>query len=105
MAENDVITDEIKELPEVDPTEILKSVSLNLDGDAEPEPEVAVAKPIAAKVEKNGADDEKVAKELDIVVIDPTSIAFKYVEAMVEAGIKQSKRALYAHPSEKEYKV
>ena len=48
---------------------------------------------------------EKVAKELNIVVIDPTSVAFKYVEAMVEAGIKQSKRALYAHPSAKEYKV
>jgi len=48
---------------------------------------------------------EKVAKDLNIVVIDPTSIAFKYVEAMAEAGIMQSKRALYAHPSEKEYKV
>jgi len=48
---------------------------------------------------------EKVAKELNIVVIDPTSVAFKYVEAMVEVGIKQSKRALYAHPSSKEYKV
>jgi len=48
---------------------------------------------------------EKIAKELNIVVIDPTSVAFKYVEAMIEAGIKQSKRALYAHPSEKEYKV
>jgi allantoin racemase len=48
---------------------------------------------------------EKAAKELNIVVIDPTSVAFKYAEAMVEAGIKQSKRALYAHPSPKEYKV
>jgi allantoin racemase len=48
---------------------------------------------------------EKAAKELNIVVIDPTSVAFKYAEAMVEAGIKQSKRALYAHPSEKEYKT
>jgi len=48
---------------------------------------------------------EKIAKELDIVVIDPTSIAFKYAEAMAEAGIVQSKRGLYAHPLEKEYKV
>ncbi len=48
---------------------------------------------------------EKAAKELNIVVIDPTSLAFKYAEAMIEAGIKQSKRALYAYPSEKEYKV
>lgn len=48
---------------------------------------------------------EKVAKEFNIVVIDPTLVAFKYSEAMVEAGIKQSKRALYAHPPEKEYKV
>ena len=48
---------------------------------------------------------EKAAKELNIVVIDPTSVAFKYAEAMVEAGIKQSKRALYAYPSEKEYKT
>ena len=48
---------------------------------------------------------EKAAKKLNIVVIDPTLVAFKYAEAMVEAGIKQSKRALYAHPSEKEYKV
>ena len=48
---------------------------------------------------------EKVAKDLNIVVIDPTSVAFKYVEAMAEAGIMQSKRALYAHPLEKEYKV
>jgi allantoin racemase len=48
---------------------------------------------------------EKVAKDLNIVVIDPTSVAFKYVEAMAEAGVMQSKRALYAHPLEKEYKV
>jgi len=48
---------------------------------------------------------EKAAKELNIVVIDPTLVAFKYAEAMVEAGIKQSKRALYAHPPAKEYKI
>jgi allantoin racemase len=48
---------------------------------------------------------KKAAKELNIVVIDPTSLALKYTEAMIEAGVKQSKRALYAHPSPKEYKV
>lgn len=47
---------------------------------------------------------EVVEKKLNIVVIDPTLVAFKYTEAMVEAGIKQSKRALYAYPSGKEYK-
>jgi len=46
---------------------------------------------------------EKVSKELNIVFIDPILLAFKYAEAMVEIGIKQSKRALYAHPREKEY--
>jgi allantoin racemase len=68
-------------------------------------------------VEKDGAEviilgcagmagyAEKAARELNIVVIDPTVIAFKYAEAMVEAGIKQSKRAIYAYPSKKEYKV
>ena len=48
---------------------------------------------------------EEIEKELNIVVIDPTLVTFKYAESMVEAGVKQSKRALYAHPSEKEYKV
>jgi len=62
MTENEVLTDEIKELPEVDPAEILKSVSLNIG--EEKEPEVAVAKPIPIKVEPNGESDEKVAKEL-----------------------------------------
>jgi allantoin racemase len=47
---------------------------------------------------------EKAANELNIVVIDPTLVAFKYAEALVEVGLKQSKRALYAPPSEKEYK-
>ncbi|MFP4178916.1 MAG: aspartate/glutamate racemase family protein [Spirochaetaceae bacterium] len=40
-------------------------------------------------------------EELGIVVIDPTSVAFKYTEAMIEAGITHSKRALYAKPPEK----
>lgn len=44
------------------------------------------------------------AEELKIVVIDPTSVAFKYCEAMAEIGIVQSKRALYAKPPKKKYK-
>jgi allantoin racemase len=44
---------------------------------------------------------EEAARELGIVVIDPTSVTLKYTEAMVEAGIVQSKRAFYARPPEK----
>ncbi len=47
---------------------------------------------------------EAAAKELNVIVIDPTSVAFKYAEAMAEAGLCHSKRALYAAPSKKEYK-
>ncbi len=47
---------------------------------------------------------EKAAKELNIVVLDPTSTAFKYTEALVDLGVTHSKRALYATPSEKEYR-
>ncbi len=46
---------------------------------------------------------EKAAKELGVVVIDPTSTAFKYTEALVDLGLSHSKRALFATPSEKEY--
>jgi len=46
---------------------------------------------------------EKAAKELGVVVIDPTSTAFKYTEALVDLGLTHSKRALFAQPSDKEY--
>ena len=44
------------------------------------------------------------AQKLNIVVIDPTSVAFKVVEAMAEIDIVQSKRAFYAEPPEKLFK-
>jgi allantoin racemase len=44
------------------------------------------------------------AEKLNIVVIDPTSVAFKIVEAMSELGMVQSKRAFYAKPPEKLFK-
>ena len=46
---------------------------------------------------------EKAAEELGVVVLDPTSTAFKYTEAIVDLGVSHSKRALFATPSEKEY--
>lgn len=42
------------------------------------------------------ADD--VERELGLVVLDPTTVAFKVAEALVEAGIRHSKRGLYAQP-------
>ena len=41
---------------------------------------------------------EDVERELGIVVLDPTTIAFKVAEALVDAGIRHSKRGLYAMP-------
>ena len=40
-------------------------------------------------------------EELGVVVVDPTSVALKYAEAMAEAGIHHSKRAFYSYPPEK----
>lgn len=47
---------------------------------------------------------EKAARELNVVVLDPTSTALKYTEALVDLGVAHSKRALYATPMEKEYR-
>lgn len=41
---------------------------------------------------------EDVERELGIVVIDPSSVALKITEGMVAAGLKPSKRGLYAVP-------
>ena len=41
---------------------------------------------------------EDVERELGIVVLDPTTITFKVAEALVDAGIRHSKRGLYATP-------
>ena len=45
---------------------------------------------------------EELEKELDIVVLDPTTVAFKMAEALVDSGIRHSKRALYATPPTRE---
>jgi len=37
-------------------------------------------------------------KELGLVILDPTSVAFKIAEGLVDAGMHLSKRALYATP-------
>ena len=44
--------------------------------------------------------DKDLAAELRVVVLDPTSLALKICEAMVDMGLAQSKRALYATPSQ-----
>ena len=41
---------------------------------------------------------EDVERELGIVVLDPTTVAFKVAESLADAGIRHSKRGLYARP-------
>jgi len=41
---------------------------------------------------------------LNIKVLDPTAVALKIAEAMVDLGLNQSKRALFAYPPEKVFK-
>jgi len=41
---------------------------------------------------------EEVEKQLGIVVLDPTTVAFKVAEALVDVGIRHCKRGLYASP-------
>ncbi len=47
---------------------------------------------------------QEAAEKLGLVVVDPSSVTLKIAEAMVEAGLTQSKRALYARPPEKQIK-
>jgi len=47
---------------------------------------------------------EAVSRELGLAVVDPSSVALKLTEAMVDAGLRHSKRALYAKPRPKEFK-
>ena len=61
MADNEVLTDDIKELPDTE--EILNSVSLNLDTE-EPEEIIEIAKPLPKPRPKNGEDDEEVSQAL-----------------------------------------
>jgi allantoin racemase len=41
---------------------------------------------------------EELEKELGIVVLDPTTVAFKMAEALVDSGIRHSKKAFFATP-------
>jgi allantoin racemase len=43
-------------------------------------------------------------RELGIVVIYPSAVTLKICEALIDAGLKHSKRALFACPPEKEFK-
>jgi allantoin racemase len=79
------------------------------DTDADPgQSKKRIAEEARKAVEQDGAEvvilgcagmvgyDRDLVAELGIVVLDPTSVALKMCEAMVEAGLTQSKRALYA---------
>jgi allantoin racemase len=47
---------------------------------------------------------DEISKKLGLAVLDPTSVTLKVCEAMVEAGLVHSKRAMFAKPAEKEFK-
>ncbi len=44
---------------------------------------------------------EDIEKELSCIVLDPSSVALKICEGMVDCGLKLSKRAFFAYPPEK----
>jgi allantoin racemase len=88
-----------------------------LETDAEPERTRKQIMALARRaVEEDGAEvivlgcagmvgyAEEAARKLGVVVVDPTSVTLKIAEAMVEAGLKQSKRGFYARPPQKEIK-
>ena len=47
---------------------------------------------------------EGIERELGVVVLDPTSVAFKIAEAIADLGLRHSKVARYAQPPVKEIK-
>jgi len=47
---------------------------------------------------------EDVERELGVVVLDPSSVALKVAEALVDLGLRHSKIARFAPPPEKEIK-
>jgi len=47
---------------------------------------------------------EAVSRELGLAVVDPSSAALTLTAAMVAAGLRHSKRGLYAKPRPKEFK-
>jgi allantoin racemase len=44
----------------------------------------------------------EVERELGIVVLDPSAVALKLCEALIDAGLRHSKRALFARPPAKQ---
>jgi allantoin racemase len=88
-----------------------------LEMDAHPEQAKARILELAREaVEKDGAEviilgcagltgyAADVERELGVVVIDPTSVAFKMAEAIADLGLKHSKIARFAQPPDKEIK-
>jgi allantoin racemase len=46
----------------------------------------------------------EVERKLGVTVLDPSAVALKMCEALVDAGVRHSKRALFAQPPKKEFK-
>jgi Asp/Glu/hydantoin racemase len=44
----------------------------------------------------------EVQRELGVVVLDPSAVALKLCEALIDAGLRHSKRALFARPPAKQ---
>jgi allantoin racemase len=88
-----------------------------LEMDAKPEKAKARILELARQaVEQDGADvivlgcaglsgyAEDIERELGAVVLDPTAVAFKITEALVDLGVSHSKTRRYARPPRKEIK-
>jgi len=88
-----------------------------LEMDAHPEKAKARILELARRaVEEDGAEviilgcaglagyAEDIERELGVVVLDPTSVAFKLAEAFVDLGLRHSKVARFARPPAKEIK-
>jgi len=88
-----------------------------LEMDANPEEAQARILQLSRKaVEEDGAEviilgcaglagyAEGIERELGVIVLDPTSVAFKIAEAMVDLGLRHSKVARFARPPVKDIK-
>ena len=88
-----------------------------LDMDAHPEEAKVRIRDLARKaVEQDGAEviilgcaglagyAEDVERELGVVVLDPTAVAFKIAEAIADLGLRHSKVGRFARPPAKEIK-
>ena len=88
-----------------------------LDMDAHPEEAKVRIRDLARKaVEQDGAEviilgcaglagyAEDVERELGVVVLDPTAVAFKIAEAIADLGLRHSKVGHFARPPAKEIK-